>query len=115
MQRIMLKSKIHRAKVTAADINYMGSISIDETLLKAADILPNEQVAIYNVSNGQRFETYAVAEKANSGIIQINGAAARLTQPGDIIIIVTYALVDDREAADLTPKVVMVDGQNRII
>jgi len=115
MQRIMLKSKIHRAKVIAADINYMGSISIDETLLKAADILPNEQVAIYNVSNGQRFETYAVVGKANSGIIQINGAAARLAQAGDMIIIATYALVDDREAADIKPKVVMVNGQNRMI
>ena len=115
MQRIMLKSKIHRARVTAADINYMGSISIDETLLKAADILPNEQVAIYNVSNGQRFETYAVVEKANSGVIQINGAAARLAQAGDIIIIATYALVDDREAANLKPKVVMVDEQNQIL
>lgn len=110
----MLKSKIHRAVVTEADLNYMGSITIDEALMEAADILPNEKVQIVNNNNGARFETYVITGQRGSGTICLNGAAARLVQPGDIIIIISYMMVEDRQARDYHPIVVFVDGQNRI-
>jgi aspartate 1-decarboxylase len=113
MDRFMLKSKIHRATVTDADLEYEGSISIDEVLLTAADILPYEKVAIYNVSNGERFSTYAIKGESNSGTICLNGAAARKVSKGDIIIIATYVMVDDEKAHTWKPKCVYVDGKNR--
>ena len=114
MERFMLKSKIHRVTVTDADLNYEGSISIDEKLMKAADIVPFEKVAIYNVSNGERFTTYAIKGKKNSGTICLNGAAARKVSQGDIIIIATYVLVSDGEARTWSPKCVYVDSSNKI-
>jgi len=110
----MLKSKIHRAKVTEANLNYIGSITIDEALLEEADILPNEKVQIVNNNNGARFETYVIKGPRDSGAICLNGAAARLVQPGDRIIIISYGLVDNREAKDFKPKVIFVDDNNRI-
>ncbi|MHB9094128.1 MAG: aspartate 1-decarboxylase [Eubacteriales bacterium] len=114
MFRTMLKSKIHRAKVTEAALNYVGSITIDETLMEAADILPNEKVQIVNNNNGARFETYVIKGARDSGVLCLNGAAARLVQPGDRVIIISYALVDNREAADFRPKVLFVDDNNHI-
>jgi len=114
MFRTMLKSKIHRAMVTEADLNYVGSITIDEGLMEAADILPNEKVQIVNNNNGARFETYVIKGPRDSGVICLNGAAARLVHPGDSIIIISYSLVDNREAAEFQPKVIFVDQNNRI-
>lgn len=113
MHRVMLKSKIHRATVTQADLNYVGSITIDSDLLAAADLLPNEAVHVVDVTNGARLETYAIAGPAGSGVIGINGAAAHLVDPGDIVIIISYAHVSDQEAASWKPVVVHVDGANR--
>ncbi len=110
----MMKSKIHRATVTEANLNYVGSITIDAALLRAANILPGEKVQIVNNNNGARLETYTIAGEENSGIICLNGAAARLVQPGDTVIIITYALVNAQEAGQLQPVVVMVDSHNRI-
>lgn len=110
----MFKSKIHRATVTEANLNYMGSITIDEALMEAADILPNEKVQIVNNNNGARFETYAIKGPKNSGVVCLNGAAARLVQPGDLVIIISYAVMDHREARAFKPTVVMVDEGNRI-
>jgi aspartate 1-decarboxylase len=114
MQRFVLKSKLHRATVTDADLHYEGSISIDENLLEAADILPYEKVSIYNVSNGERFTTYAIKGKRNSGTICLNGAAARKASRGDIIIIATYVIVDDADAKNWTPKCVLLNEDNTI-
>lgn len=114
MFRTMLKSKIHRAVVTEANLNYVGSITIDETLMKAANILPNEKVQIVNNNNGARFETYVIKGTRDSGVICLNGAAARLVQPGDTVIIISYAMMDDRECAEFKPKIVFVDQKNRI-
>ncbi|MBF6557241.1 MAG: aspartate 1-decarboxylase [Acidimicrobiales bacterium] len=113
MRRRMMNGKIHRARVTDADLNYVGSISIDPNLLKAADIVPNEQVAVYNVMNGARFETYAI--EGTEGQICLNGAAARLAQVGDLVIIVTFADVEDDELGGHEPSIVVVDEQNRPI
>lgn len=110
----MFKSKIHRATVTEADLNYVGSITIDEELLEVADILPHEKVQIVNNNNGARFETYAIKGPAGSGVICLNGAAARLVQPGDTVIIISYALMDREEARHFKPKVVLVDEKNRV-
>jgi aspartate 1-decarboxylase len=107
----MLNGKIHRARVTDADLNYVGSISIDPILMKAADIIPNEQVSVYNLMNGARFETYAI--EGTDGQICLNGAAARLAQVGDLVIIVTYVDVDEPELAAHQPVVVHVDEDNR--
>jgi aspartate 1-decarboxylase len=116
MKRIMFKSKIHRATVTHADLTYEGSVTIDETLLRAADILPYEKVAIWNATNGSRIETYAIAGEADSGIICVNGAAARHAQPGDIVILATFAEgVEEADAQQWKPTVVRVDRDNRII
>ncbi len=114
MNRFMLKSKLHRATVTDADLHYEGSISIDENLMKAADILPYEKVSIYNVSNGERFTTYAIKGKRNSGVICLNGAAARKASKGDIIIIATYVTVDEADVKGWSPKCVLLDQRNRI-
>jgi len=113
MQRLMLKSKIHRARVTEANLHYEGSLTIDETLMKAADILPYEQIKVYNVFNGARFDTYAIAGPAGSGVFCLNGAAARMGAAGDLIIIATYAHYDEAEIARHQPKVVLLDGDNR--
>lgn len=115
MLRTMFKSKIHRATVTEANLNYVGSITIDEELLKAADILEGEQVHVVNVNNGARFETYTIAGPASSGVVCLNGAAARLAQPGDIVIIITYAQLNEVELQSFQPTVVHVDGTNRPI
>lgn len=110
----MLKGKIHRATVTEANLNYMGSITIDETLMDAANILPNERVQVVDNNSGTRLETYVIAGEKNSGVICLNGAAARLVQPGDIVIIMAYALMDEIEAKNYIPSVVMVDDKNQI-
>jgi aspartate 1-decarboxylase len=115
MIRKMLKSKIHRATVTQADLHYVGSISIDRDLMDAADLLEGEQVAIADISNGARLETYVIPAPAGSGIIGINGAAARLVKAGDLVIIMSYAGLDESEAKALKPRVVHVDGANRIV
>ncbi len=115
MQRIMLKAKIHRARVTDANLDYEGSITIDEALMEAADILPYEQVHIYNVTNGNRFETYALKGKRDSGIICINGAAAHKATIDDLIIIASYGLINEEEYTRHRPKLVYVDETNRII
>lgn len=114
MKRIMFASKIHRARVTEANLDYEGSITVDVALLEAAGILPYEQVHIYNISNGQRFETYAIDGEKGSGVICLNGAAARCVAVGDLIIIATYGMVDEREALNWKPTVVKVDANNRI-
>jgi aspartate 1-decarboxylase len=111
----IFKSKIHRATVTEANLNYMGSITIDEALIDAADIMPNEKVQIVNNNNGARFETYVIKGPRNSGVICLNGAAARLVQPGDFVIIISYAVMERSEAKAFSPTVVMVDGENKII
>jgi len=113
--RTMLKSKIHRARITQVDLDYEGSITIDRSLMEASDILPFERVEVLNVNNGARFSTYAIEGEANSGIIGINGAAARLVAKGDIVIILSYCQVPDDEAISITPSIVRVDSQNRII
>jgi aspartate 1-decarboxylase len=110
----MFRSKIHRATVTEANLNYMGSITIDEALLEASGILPNEKVQVVNNNNGNRFETYVIRGPRNSGIVCLNGAAARLAQPGDVVIIIAYALLDYQEAQTFKPTVVMVDSKNRV-
>ncbi len=113
--RMMLKSKIHRAHVTGADINYEGSITIDKKLLKAADILPYEQVHVLNVNNGARFTTYAIEGEEGKGDICLNGAAARLAVKGDIVIILTYTQVPEEELQVFKPKVVHVNASNEIV
>ncbi len=110
----MLKSKIHRAVVTEANLNYVGSITIDSKLMEAADILPNEKVQVVNNNNGARLETYVIEGAPGSGVICLNGAAARLVQPGDTVIIISYALVDYKDASQVVPKVVFVDEKNSI-
>jgi aspartate 1-decarboxylase len=111
----MLKSKIHRAVVTDANLNYVGSVTIDEDLLDAADILPFELVQIVNINTGARFETYAIAGPRGRGDICLNGAAARLAQPGDIVILMAYAAMSDEEARQVKPKIVHVNEHNRPI
>lgn len=115
MIRTMLKSKIHRATVTASDLHYVGSITIDPELLEAADILEHEQVAVVDVDNGARFETYTIAGERGSGEIKVNGAAARLVHDGDTIIVISYAQYDEAEIERYAPIVVHVDRSNRIL
>lgn len=116
MQRVMLKSKIHRATITASDLHYVGSITIDADLLEAADILEHEQVHVVDVDNGARFETYTIAGERGSGTVQVNGAAARLVHDGDTIIVISYAQYDQAEIAGYEPRVVHVERDtNRII
>ena len=113
--RIMLKSKIHRARVTGANIDYEGSITIDKKLMEEADILPYEQVCVLNINNGARFTTYAIEGEKGNGEICLNGAAARLAVKGDTIIILSYCHIGDEEARSFTPKIVHVDAKNAII
>ena len=115
MMRVMLKSKIHRATVTQADLDYVGSVAIDAALMEAADLIEGEQVAIADITNGARLETYVITAPRGSGIISINGAAAHLMQAGDMIIIMNYAVLEDAEAKALKPRVVHVDADNRIV
>jgi aspartate 1-decarboxylase len=115
MRRTMLKSKIHRATVTASDLNYVGSITIDPNLLEAADILPHEQVHVVDVDNGARFETYTLVGERGSGVIQVNGAAARLVHAGDTVIVISYADYSREDLASYEPVVVHVDRSNAII
>jgi aspartate 1-decarboxylase len=111
----MFKGKLHRATVTQADINYVGSVTIDTELLEQAGILPGEKVQIVNLNNGERFETYTIKGEAGSGVICINGAAARLVQVGDKVIIISYALMDAEEAKTFQPNVLVLDEKNRIV
>jgi aspartate 1-decarboxylase len=113
--RIMMKSKIHRATVTQADLDYVGSVTLDSALMEAADLLEGEQVAIVDITNGARIETYVIPGPAGSGVIGINGAAAHLVHPGDLVIIMSYAVMSDAEARALKPHVVHVDDQNRVV
>ncbi|PKO17635.1 aspartate 1-decarboxylase [candidate division BRC1 bacterium HGW-BRC1-1] len=112
MLRFLMKSKIHRATVTDADLNYTGSITLDRDLMDAADLMPNERVQVVNNNNGSRFETYVIEGKRGSGIVCLNGAAARLVQRGDVIIVISYAMMNDEEARAHQPKIVLVDAQN---
>ena len=113
--RAMMKSKIHRARITQVDLDYEGSITIDRTLMEAGDILPYERVEVLNINNGARLSTYAIEGEPDSGIIGINGAAARLMAKGDLVIILTYCQVHDDEAVNITPSIVHVDRHNRMI
>jgi aspartate 1-decarboxylase len=113
--RTLFKSKIHRATVTQADLHYVGSVTIDADLLDAADLLPGELVHIVDIDNGARLETYVIEGERGSGVIGINGAAAHLVHPGDLVIIISYAQVSDAEARSLRPRVVHVDAGNRIV
>lgn len=115
MRRTMLKSKIHRATITGSDLNYVGSITIDPDLLEAADILAHEQVHVVDVNNGARFETYTIAGERGSGVIQVNGAAARLVHSGDTIIVISYADYSREDLETYEPVVVHVDRANAII
>jgi len=115
MMRIMMKSKIHRATVTQADLDYVGSVTLDAALMEAADLLEGEQVAIVDITNGARIETYVIPGEAGSGVIGINGAAAHLVHPGDLVIIMSYAVLIDAEARTLQPRVVHVDDKNHIV
>jgi len=115
VQRFMLKSKIHRATLTGTELDYEGSIAIDRDLLEAAGILPGEQVHVLNLNNAQRIITYAIEAPRGSGSMLLNGPAARLGTVGDMVIILTYAAVSDEEARTMTPTVIRVDGQNRVL
>ena len=115
MMRVMLKSKIHRATVTQADLHYVGSIAIDRALMEAADLIEGEQVVIADITNGARLETYVIPAPAGSGMIGINGAAAHLVSQGDLVIIMSYAMFEDSAARALKPRVVHVDENNRIL
>ncbi|RZQ61648.1 aspartate 1-decarboxylase [Amycolatopsis suaedae] len=115
MYRTMLKSKIHRATVTQADLHYVGSVTLDKDLMEAADLLPGEQVAIVDITNGARLETYVIEGERGSGIIGINGAAAHLVHPGDLVILLSYGQMESAEAAAYQPRVVFVDADNRVV
>jgi aspartate 1-decarboxylase len=113
MQLTLLKGKIHRATVTQCDLNYEGSISVDAALMERSGILPHEQVDVLNINNGERFTTYAIPAPAGSGIVGVNGAAARLAQKGDLVIIVAYARMEEAEAKSFSPRVLLVDANNK--
>ncbi|MGP4114176.1 aspartate 1-decarboxylase [Streptomyces sp. 4N509B] len=115
MLRTMFKSKIHRATVTESDLHYVGSVTVDAALMDAADLLPGELVHIVDIDNGNRLETYVIEGERGSGVIGINGAAAHLVKPGDLVILISYAQVDDAEARRLRPTVVHVDEHNRVV
>lgn len=115
MNRIMFKGKIHRVTITQADLHYEGSLTVDADLLRAADILPYEKVAVVNITNGERLETYVIPGEPGSGVICLNGAAARKGCPGDLAIIISYAMVSDEEARNWKPSVVHVDKHNKIV
>jgi aspartate 1-decarboxylase len=115
MRRTFFKSKIHRATVTHADLEYEGSVTIDEDLLEAANIWEYEAIHVWNITRGTRLQTYAIKGQRGSGVICINGAAAHLNKPGDMVILATFAELDDSEARTFAPAVVLVDGKNRIL
>jgi aspartate 1-decarboxylase len=115
VQRIMLKSKIHRATVTQADLNYAGSLTVDAELMEAADLLVGEQVQVVDINNGARLTTYVIEGERGSGVICVNGAAARLIHPGDLVIVLSYGLVTDDESHALKPSVVFLDSTNHIV
>ena len=115
MQRHLMKSKIHRATITSADLHYEGSLTVDQDLLDAADLLNYEEIQVVNVNNGARLTTYVIPGPRGSGVVQLNGAAARLGLPGDIVILIAYGVIEDEEAQDFVPRVVFVDEQNRIV
>lgn len=115
MQRIILKSKIHRATITGADLHYEGSITIDRDLMDAADIISYEKVAVWNVTNGNRLETYAIEGERGSGVICLNGAAARLVAPKDLVIIASFVNMENKAALEYEPKLVFVDEKNRML
>ena len=115
MQRTMLHSKIHRATVTQADLHYVGSCTIDADLMDAADLLEGQQIDIVDIDNGARLTTYAITGERGSGVISINGAAAHLVHPGDLVIIIAYSMLDAAELREYSPNVVFVDAQNRIV
>jgi aspartate 1-decarboxylase len=115
MQRTLLKSKLHRVTATHADLHYEGSCAIDQDLLEAADIQEYEQIDIWNINNGERFTTYAISAERGSGVISVNGSAARKAAPGDLLIIASFASYDEKEAAAHRPELVYVDSQNRIV
>ena len=115
MQRTMLKSKLHRVTTTHSELHYEGSCAIDENLLDAANIIENEQIDIWNVNNGERFTTYAIRAERGSGIISVNGSAARRAAPGDLLIIASFALYEEAELAGVAPSLIYVDAQNRIV
>ncbi|MFC0531308.1 aspartate 1-decarboxylase [Phytohabitans kaempferiae] len=115
MQRIVLNGKIHRATVTQADLHYVGSLTIDEDLMKAADIREGERIQLVDITNGARIETYAITGPAGSGVIGVNGAGAHLVHPGDLVIVMAYVVLDESELDRHRPRVVHVDGDNRIV
>lgn len=113
MQRLMMKSKLHGATVTQADLRYVGSLSIDRNLMEVADLLPNEKIQVVNVDTGARFETYVLEAEAGSGMIGANGGAARLCSPGDTLLVISYCVLDDEEARGWRPRVVILDERNQ--
>ena len=113
MLRTMMKSKIHRATVTHADLHYVGSVTVDQDLMEAADILEGEQVTIVDIDNGARLETYVITGERGSGVIGINGAAAHLVNPGDLVILISYGMMDPQEIREYAPRVVFVDADNK--
>jgi aspartate 1-decarboxylase len=115
MQRHLMKSKIHRATITSADLHYEGSLTVDEELLDAADLASYEEVQVVNVNNGARFSTYVIPGPRGSGVLQLNGAAARQGLPGDLVIVISYGVYSEAEAEQHSPAVVFVDSQNRIV
>ena len=115
MLRIMCKSKIHRAKITKKDLHYSGSIGIDKALLEASNMLPNEKVQVLNLNNASRFETYVIEEPKNSGTISLYGPATYHGEIGDMVIIISYCMVEEKETRSMTPKVVLIDSENRAI
>ena len=115
MHRHLMKSKIHRATITATDLHYEGSLTVDEDLLEAADLIPHEEIQVVNVNNGSRFATYVIPGLRGSGVVQLNGAAARLGHPGDVVILIAYGLFTEQEAKRHAPRVVFVDERNRVV
>ncbi|GAB2662394.1 aspartate 1-decarboxylase [Prescottella soli] len=113
MLRTMMKSKIHRATVTHADLHYVGSVTVDQDLMEAADLLEGEQVTIVDIDNGARLETYVITGERGSGVIGINGAAAHLVKPGDLVILIAYGVMNEQEIREYAPRVVFVDGDNK--
>src|SRR5947209_14028039 len=113
MQRVMMKSKIHRAQVTATDLDYEGSLTVDADLMDAADVLPNEQIHVWDVTNGARLVTYALPGERGGGVVQVNGAGAHLVKPGDVVIIATFTTLRTKDARKHEPTVVFVDARNR--
>ena len=115
MQRHLMKSKVHRATITATDLHYEGSLTVDEDLLDAADLVAHEEIHVVNVHNGSRFTTYVIPGPRGSGVMQLNGAAARLGHPGDLVILIAYGVFTEPEAQRHTPRVVFVDERNRVV